>query len=57
MKLNIAALLYLFFFRNHLIASFSERQILSARVTALNWTALDYCIFLQSSLSPCLERK
>jgi len=45
------------FFRNHLIASFSERQILSARVTALNWTALDYCIFLQSSLSPCLERK
>lgn len=49
--------LFIYFLRNYLIASFNERQILSARVTALNWTALDYCILLQSSLSLCLECK
>lgn len=45
------------FFRNYLIASLSARLILSARMTALNWTAVDYCIFLQSPLSLCLEHQ
>lgn len=49
MQLNITTLI--FFLTPYLIAGLGERQILSARATAPNWTALGHHIFAVSPFS------